>query len=134
MRLYDVLDAVLTEIEGSAKLSMIFGDAIRQARDGELQRNVIEYSVIGDAEEEVDNPIQVQFDIFTLKAADMIEAEIELRKLLHHDTPVTIQGIGMWSQFQARREIPDAPQNIVGVSHDYRFTPVRSKYTTSQES
>jgi hypothetical protein len=132
VRLYQVVDGVLGAIENDATLALLFGSRVRQSGDAPIESRVMEWSAIGDTEGELYNPVLIQFDLFTESSALMVEAEVALRRLLHHDLPVELGGVGLWSQFQARREIPDTPKGILGVSQDYLFTPLRTKYAGTE--
>ena len=135
MRWPDVVPALLDLLEADAIIEPIVGPAIyRTGRDRDFRVPSIEYTVISDVEEERFNPIRIQWDTFTRTDADLVAIERQMRRLMHHDVPTEIGGIGMWSQYVSRQDIPGLEDGIRGSSTDFIYTPIRSRYVRAEAS
>lgn len=129
-----VVPGALDRLAADAGVAQIMEDRIflRTGGDNDPERRFevpsIEAFVITDAEDEVENDLTVQVDIFTRTRADSVAVEKRVRALLHHDVPIQIAGRGVWSQMQDRRRVPGTGGEIYGVSLDFLMQAVRDRY------
>jgi hypothetical protein len=129
-----LLAAVFDELRGSAILGAIFGPQITDAEEKDFRAPCLRVNLISNVETENYETVYLQIDVWTRSKPDQIIAESELRRLFHRETPYVIQGVGTWSQYQGRNRLEGPQDGILGVAVDYRFEPLRSRYTPTPES
>jgi len=113
-------------------LAGLFGDAIRMAGSGDHVVPLLEWSLIGDTETELWAPCTVQWDIWHREFASLRQAERRLRLLFHAELPVTIAGVGMWSQYVDGSVLASpARDNYFGRALRFQMTPLRHLYDRS---
>jgi hypothetical protein len=126
---YWVIEELGNTVAADPTLAGIFGTRIAYVGVKEYAVPLLEHSLVGDAEDELWNPIVVQWDIWTTSAADTLTAERRLRTLFHQDMPTDLGGMMMWMQFIDGDSLgaPDR-NNVAGRAVRFRFTPLRSLY------
>lgn len=126
-----VIRRLLASITEDQILSGIYGDRVRWAAVGNFDSKTptLEYTLIGDAESELWNPIIIQFDQWAPKMDVVAASERRLRALFHRDLPIVIDGLAMWSQYQDGVTLA-APNRdgFSGRGIRFRFTPIREQY------
>lgn len=131
----DVMTEITALLEGDADLMSVLGGAY--IFEGQSTRPVrvpsIEWLLVGDIEEEVFNPITVQFDYWAnIKDAPTIEGRLRMR-LNRPGTFRVIGGIYMATLYEDGYEIeyPRGP----GIKHKalrFNFIPLRRRAAVSQ--
>lgn len=125
-----IMTFVVAEILDNEILAGIFGTSVRQApTSGEMVVPGIEWSLIGDTENELWAPMIVQFDIWCESAVDSRTAERQLRSLYHRDLQRTIGTFTMFTQYSDGEtlEVPDRA-NYSGRAIRFQLTPLREQY------
>lgn len=90
----------------------------------------LEWSLIANTEGELWEISDVQLDFMVRKIDQLVKLEKALRRLLHHDLPITVDGIFMWSQMRGGgRPLQGPADGLLGRSIDCRLTYLRSRYT-----
>jgi hypothetical protein len=89
----------------------------------------IEYSIVGDREEELFNPIQVQVDFWQRGIKKAAQTERRIRMLTHSDVGQDLAGERLWMRYLDSRttEYP-AELGVVHKVLDFLFEPMREKY------
>jgi hypothetical protein len=120
---------IITLITTDVGIVEIYGDRIRMSGSSEFEDPVLEWTMIGDSETELWAPMIIQFDQWTLNADTLWKSEFRLRGLFHHDLPIIIDGVQLWTQYQDGTIIamPDR-HNQFGRAIRFRFTPLRRQY------
>lgn len=126
--------AVLDEVRDSFILTTIFQGSVTDTEERNFRVPTLRMEIVGNTETENYEPTLIRFDIWTRSKQDQIIAESELRRLFHQDAPYIIQGVGTWSRFEGRNRLEGPQDGVLGVAVDYRFEPLRSRYTPSAES
>lgn len=125
-----VMERVVAEILMDDVLATIYGDAVRAAGTGEQIVPSLEWTLVGDTENELWAPMIVQFDQWTKTGEQNRRSEFRLRQLYHRDVPRTIAGdTMMWTMYSdgAVLAMPDR-SNFIGRTIRFTFTPLRAKY------
>jgi hypothetical protein len=134
MKWPDLLAAIYHECNASPILTAIFGTSITDTEEREFRVPTLRLDVISNVETENYEPTLMQFDIWTRRKQDQILAEAELRRLFHRETPYTIEGVGTWSRYEGRTRLEGPQDGILGVAVDFRFEPLRTRYTPAADS
>lgn len=124
-----VMKKVVAKIIADPELSAIFGDSVRMAGVSDQKVPVLEYTLIGDAESELWEPIVIQFDLWTKTAVIGRTAERLMRSRFHKDLPQTIDGVRLWTTYSdgSMLATPDR-SSFVGRALRFHFTPLREQY------
>lgn len=125
-----IMELVVAEIAADTVLSAIFGDHIRQApSSGDMVIPGIEWTLIGDTENELWAPMIIQFDLWLSSAESMRQAERRLRQLYHRDVPRAIGDFQMWTTYSDGTilAVPDRA-NYSGRALRFQMTPLREQY------
>jgi len=133
MRWPELLAAIFAQIQSSALLTGVFGSSITDAEERDFKVPTLRINVITNIETENYEPSIIQFDVWTRNKSDQIIAETELRRLFHRDTPYTFQDVGVFSIYQSRTRLEGPQDGVLGVALDFRFEPLRSRYTAPIE-
>lgn len=131
MRWDHVLDSLQQLLPNTPELIAIYGSNIRQSGEVEyVKPNLLELTVTSDTmAEEIWNPIVIQFDQFCKTIEQLRDSERTLRNMLHHDVPISIFGVFMWSEFLEGFELETpARDGYFGRGLRFRFTPIREEY------
>lgn len=94
------LEAWLNAVEGDADLTAALGGAhVYEAESGRKARvPSVEYSLITNPEDENTEGLELQVDIFARGMAQAVTLERRIRAVAHHDMPLVIGGMAMWSR------------------------------------
>ena len=116
-------DAALISVMGSS----VFVYAAQAAKPVKVPS--IEYLIVGDREEELFNPIQVQVDFWVKGIKKAAQIERRIRLLTHSDVGQELGGERMWLRYLDSRttEYP-AELGVVHKTLDFLFEPMREKY------
>jgi hypothetical protein len=134
MKWPDLVAAIFEELDSSAVLAAVFGAAITDLEERAFSVPSIRVNLVSNIETENYEPSVVQFSVFTRRKQDQIIAEAELRRLFHRSTPYVLQGVGTWSQYEGRTRLAGPQDGIQGVAVDFRFEPLRTRYTPAAGS
>lgn len=132
MRWDFVIEHWITRLQADASLvSLMNSSAFIYASGAAKPVKVpsIEYMIVGDREDELFNPIQVQVDFWQRGIKKAAQTERRIRLLTHSDVGQDLGGERLWMRYLESRttEYPAEP----GVVHkilDFLFEPVREKY------
>ena len=125
----EVMARVRTMILDDLILSSIFGNAFRKSGPNDQLVPVIEWTLLGDTENELWTPMLVQFDCWTNVAADARLAERRLRSLFHRPTTIVLDGVTLFAEYADGTDLatPDRA-GYTGRGLRFRFTPLRRQY------
>lgn len=91
---------VLAKFAENATLAEHFGERMRMAAAGsKLETPCLEYTILTDGDAEVFEPILVQIDIWTHRAADNRAAERIVRSILSQRTSVRWDNLVLMSEY-----------------------------------
>lgn len=91
----------------------------------------VEYLFIGDREEELFNPFQIQVDFWCRGIKLAARVEQRLRLLSHKDTMQELGGEQLWITYLDGRQIEyPADPGVIHKSIDFEFKPFRDKYVS----
>ena len=89
----------------------------------------MEWTLVGDTEDESFNPITVQLDYFARGVAQAATIERRIRQLTHRDTSRVLGTHRMWTRYlDSRNHDYPAEPGVVHRSLDFLFEPLRAKY------
>lgn len=83
------------------------------------------WTVIYASAEENLAPVNVQLDVFSLKAEQSAAIETRIYKLLHTDTIIQYQNLLMYSEFLSRFDMHDENEGVTHSAMEFKFTPAR---------
>lgn len=134
MRWDAVLKATGDQLASNTELFGIFGQNIRVAGDNELFLPGINIRVISDTiEEQWDREI-FQYDIWTEEWDHLLIGERLTRKELDHESPLSIQGVYMWSQWEGGAELGQAQSTVGPESRNFYGRALRFRHTPITEA
>lgn len=118
-------DEVIQNLLGSpARLYM--SGARERAADPSLEWTLLTPGAEGELYE---SPL-IQLDFWANSMADLVAIEQALRRLLHHDLPITVGALKIWSRLVGGRPLEGAdPDGQLSRSLDFRLEFLRGKYT-----
>lgn len=130
MRWDHVLEAINTAVQADAAMVAAFGANMRA--EVEWQERIIPgltFRIVGDTENELWEPITVQFDVWTTTLVALAAGERALRALMDHDGPTTLGGVYCYSYFTDGTPLgatvgPDR-SNYYGRAARFRIVPIR---------
>lgn len=129
-----VVEAWLDLLEADTALETELGgdDHIYPAQSSRAARiPSVEWSLVGDLEEESFNPITIQVDIFAKNVRQMVTIERRIRLLTHRDTARVLGGLRMWTRYlDSRSHDYPAQPGAMHRSLDFQFEPLRAKYAS----
>lgn len=132
----ELMVRVIEHINTDSVLTMLYGGNIRKARgDSEIETPLLEYNLISDVEEELWNPIVIQFDQWQDTADAVRHSEQRLRFLFHSDMPLTLDGVQFFSVYLDGEVLTDENRDgFSGRAIRFRFTPLRRNVVIRQAS
>ena len=142
----EVIAAHVAQLNADATIIATIGaDRIWPALDSRVPPHfdAIEWQFLDDFEEEVFNPLLVQWDLRTQSAIGTTgehawtraaTVERAMRRLMHYDVYRVIGGIYMRSQLDSARTIPVAEPHQYHRQLDFVYEPLRSKYPVGPTS
>lgn len=130
MRWDVIIDAWLGLATADSVVQSVLGTSPEIWMAGEREHEVpsLEWSLISDTEGENWEVTGVQLDPFVRSIADLTTLEGALRRLLHHDTPITAGTHELWSQLTGGGPLPGLDDGIIGRHIDFRLTYLRGRY------
>lgn len=129
MKWDDVLAAVIAALRADSALMTALGGARIVPMESGVERKVpdLRYTLIFDREEEVMNPILVQFDYWAKDRAQAVVIESRLRTIVGARVRRTLGGVEMATLYEDSRDGTDPQPGVVHRSLDFRFVPVRNR-------
>lgn len=129
MKWHEVVDAMLTAIIADAALVAIYGSVVRRAGDAPFAAPALEWDVIADSENELWAPCVVQLDQWCTSQIALSRSEQRLRRMFHHDLPITLGAVSVWSQYVDGSTLasPDRDGYFARAIR-FRMTPLRDRY------
>lgn len=125
----EVIRRIATTCAADTVLSGIYGASMRLTGSGEHAVPMLEWMLIGDAEQELWAPMIIQFDQFTTSMGALRESELRLRRLFHVDLPIHLDGVLMFAQYQDGESLAVPDRNgYYGRAIRFRFSPLRRRY------
>ena len=130
MRWDTIVAAWLAHIVADSEVRAVLGEppAVWMAGEREYTVPSLAWHLIADTEAENYETTMVQLDFWVTSSQDLTKLEKALRRLLHHDTPVTLGGVELWSELDGSRPMDGPTQGILGRSLDFRLTYLRGRY------
>ena len=129
MKWDQVVKVAIDNILLDRTLANIYGTNVRKMGTGDHLVPSLEWMKIGEAEDELWNPIVIQWDQWCHTWDDLAASERQLRRLFHQDVPIVLGGVGMWLQYVDSGDHTDAQRdNFAGGWVRFRYTPLREKY------
>lgn len=127
----EIMTRVVNEIEAHPVLGPTYSGRVRKASPGgEQQVPGIEWSLIGDTEGELWEPIIVQIDVWYTESDTMIESERIIRSMLPRDLPFKLGGdLTVIASFEGGVDlaVPDRA-NFYGRGLRFRIAALRNQY------
>ena len=126
-----VVSAWVALLEGDAALvAALGGEHVYPAQASRKVRiPSVEWSLVGDREEESFNPITLQADYFAKSVAQAVVIERRIRQLTHRDTSRELGGHRMWTRYlDSRSHDYPAEPGVVHRSLDFLFEPLRARH------
>ncbi len=123
----------LTLVEGDTEVVRVLGRPPALFMSGQRDRKVnsLEWTlIVPGLETELYETSLVQLDFWTTTMEQLAGLSKALRRLLHHDLPITVGSHKMWSQLVGGRPLA-GPDNDGALSHslDFRLQYLRGKYS-----
>jgi hypothetical protein len=103
--------------------------AFYMAGEREFKVNSMRWTLIANTEGENYEESLVQIDFWVRSLANVRTLERALRRLLHHETEVTIGGLELWSKYIDSRPLTGATDGTLARALDFRLTYLRERYT-----
>lgn len=132
MRWDTIVPAVLTVVEADSDVQFVLGNPPELWEHGERKFSApsLQWQLISNGEGENYETTILQFSQATRSKDDLATLERALRRLLHHDTPVTFGGHELWSEL-----VPGGGGPVRGASDgihsrrlDFRLEYLRGRY------
>ena len=124
-----VMERVRTMILTDATLILLVGDAFRKAGPNDLVVPLIEWTLLGDTENELWAPMLVQFDCWAKTADDARKIERRLRVMFHQPVMMTLGDIKIFSEYSDGADLATPNRaNFTGRAIRFRFSPLRQQY------
>ncbi len=130
MRWDVVVGAWLTLIAADSDVTGVLGRPPELWMAGERDQKApsMEWQLVADTENENYEVTLVQLDLLTRSDHALVKLERALRRLLHHDTPIVVDGHELWSQLVGGSPLQGPKDGIHRRSLDFRLTYLRGKY------
>lgn len=130
MMWHEVMERIIAIVRADDSLAMIYGGQLRQANAiGDFAVPGLEWTLIGDSETEIWEPVVVQFDQWVRKEDDLVRSERRLRGLFHKDLQFEVDNLLLWGQYLDGTSLPaPARSGVIGRALRFRFTPYRQQY------
>lgn len=130
MRWDVIIPAWLDPIKADSDVRSVLGNSPALWMVGERDYDVpsCEWQLIADTEGENYEVTLVQLDFFVHKLQDVQTLERTLRRLCHHDTPITLDGHELWSQLVGGGPLQGPDDGVLRRRLDFRLTYLRSRY------
>jgi len=128
-----VEQAIVAALSADDELLAILGGAriYPASASRKVEIPSIEYFMVADIERESLESVVIQIDYWARGRAQAAQIERRIRHLLHADTRRTLGGIEMATLYLDSRDHDHPEPGVVHRSLDFRFEPVRERYTTS---
>jgi hypothetical protein len=104
--------------------------AFYMAGEREFKVNSMRWTLIANTEGENYEESLVQIDFWVRSLAHVRTLERALRRLLHHETEVTVGGLELWSKYVDSRPLTGATDGTLARALDFRLTYLRARYVT----
>jgi hypothetical protein len=104
--------------------------AFYMAGEREFKVNSMRWTLIANTEGENYEESLVQIDFWVRSLTHVRTLERALRRLLHHETEVTIGGLDLWSKYIDSRPLTGATDGTLARALDFRLTYLRGRYVT----
>lgn len=112
------------------EVQSVLGEPVEFFMAGERNFKVpsMRWTLIANTEGENWEQSLVQIDFWVRSLADATTLEGALRRLLHHETQVTIGGLKLWSQYVDSRPLGGAKDGTIARALDFRQTYLRERH------
>ena len=131
MMWHEVMTRIVAQIAAHPTLGQLYADRIRMASpSGKQQVPGIEWSLLGDTEGELWEPILIQLDIWYTDDATMIQTEQILRGMFRQDLPFKLAGdftVIATYEGGTMLAVPDRA-NFYGRGIRFRIAALRNQY------
>lgn len=132
MRWPDALQAFRDEALADSAITDVVGERIVRAGTTAWEPDSIRVTLSSEAPVEIWERHTMIWQVFARREDDCKAVERALRRILHRDLPVEIQGVQLWSQITGAQDIhtPDE-QQVWGRHLDHQCEVIREKYDPS---
>lgn len=122
--------ALVAPVAADPDVQAVLGNPPAWFMEGErqFQVNSMRWQRIANPEGENWEEALIQIDWWVRRLEDSLAIARALRRLLHHDTPITVGGERLWSQYVDSRPLNGARDGTIAESMDFRLTFGRSRY------
>lgn len=131
MRWDDVVPvALVAPVMADSVVQSVLGNppAFFMEGEREFKVNSMRWQRIANPEGENYEEALIQIDWWVRTLSDSRTLAGALRRLLHHETEITVGGIRLWSKYVDSRALTGARDGTVAESMDVRLTFLRSRY------
>jgi hypothetical protein len=133
MRWHEVVPvALVARVEADSEVQSVLGidPLVFMAGEREFQVPSLRWTPISTGlEDELFERTLVQLDFWVRSVAQAVTLSSALRRLLHHDVPITVGTLGLWSMLVEPRAVRGMRDGIWEGSLDFRFQYLRRRYT-----
>lgn len=121
---------LVAPIETDSDVKSVIGNPARFYMAGERKFEVesMRWQLIANTEGENYEESLIQLDFWVRSMDDVVTLEGALRRLLHHETEVTIGGIRLWSKYVDSRPLGGAKDGTIARTLDFRQTYLRARH------
>ena len=121
---------LVAPIAADADVQSVLGNpaAFYMSGEREFKVNSGRWTLIANTEGENYEESLVQIDFWVRTLTDSRTLERALRRLLHHETEITIGGLDLWSKYIDSRPLGGAKDGTIARSLDFRLTYLRERY------
>lgn len=134
MMWHEVMTRIVAQIESHSILGTLYAGRVRMASpSGKQQVPGIEWSLLGDTEGELWEPILIQIDVWYTDDAVMIQTEQIIRGMLRQDLPFKLSGdftVITTYEGGVMLAVPDRA-NFYGRGLRFRIAALRNQYAFS---
>jgi hypothetical protein len=116
-----VADSVVQSVLGNPPAFFMAGER-------EFKVNSMRWQLVANTEGENYEVSLVQIDFWVRTLTEVRTLERALRRLLHHETEVTIGGLDLWSQYLDSRPLMGATDGTIARALDFRLTYLRGRF------
>jgi len=122
--------AVIAPIMADTVVQGVLGDPPAFFMAGERQFRVasMQWQLIANTEGENFERSLVQLDCWVRTIDDVRTLERALRRLLHHETEVSVGGLDLWSRYVGSRSLGGATDGTIARSLDFELTYLRGRF------
>lgn len=119
---------LVAPIAADSDVISVVGTRFYMSGEREFKIESMKWMLVSNTEGENYEESLVQIDFWVRTLAQVRTLEDALRRLLHHETEVTVGGIDFWSKYVDSRPLMGAKDGTIARSLDFRLTYLRERF------